>query len=115
MRVKAGDTVVLNAHGHRQIFGATIPRYTRLMRVLKVSKQSLTEPEKTYEVRVDDPEINQYMIDDRCFDVAAPIPDRAYCPWCGVRFTLRPDGALPIHANADVRCHGAEKYPFAGG
>jgi hypothetical protein len=36
---------------------------------------------------------------------------RAYCPVCGVRMPLRPDGTLPFHGAIDGMCVGSEKKP----
>lgn len=67
-----GDVVRLNDEGLEQIFG----RRTGLshmkslqMRITAVDDQSMTYPEPTFIVKVDNPEINQYLIDNHCFDI----------------------------------------------
>ncbi|PLC44509.1 hypothetical protein C0Q88_07465 [Ralstonia pickettii] len=69
---KVGDTVVLNDNGLAQVFGRSLGlshMKTLRMKVTQVDKTSLTFPEPTFAVEVDDPEINQYLIDHRCFDI----------------------------------------------
>ena len=71
-KVKVGDIVVLNNNGVSQVFGTVnglSHMKTLKMRITYVDKQSITFPEKVYPVEVDNPEINQYLIDDNCFDV----------------------------------------------
>jgi hypothetical protein len=71
---KVGDTVVLNDHGLRQIFQHTLGlahMKTLKMKITCRSAQSLTFPELTFSVSVDNPEINAYMIDHNCFDVVS--------------------------------------------
>jgi hypothetical protein len=73
-----GDTVSLNDHGLSQIFGTSsgLAHMTTLrMFLTHVGAESLTEPGETYEVRVSDPSINQYVIDHNCFDVVARRED----------------------------------------
>ena len=41
----------------------------KIMTLTFVDNESMTEPEKTFLVEVDDPEINQFMIDNWCFDL----------------------------------------------
>lgn len=73
-RVAKGDTVRLNDHGLRQIYGATAGLLAHMktleMKITYVDPESLTSPEPTHDVEVDNPEINEFLIDDRCFDVA---------------------------------------------
>lgn len=69
--LKIGDVVRLNATGVMQCFN-TNPEwedfYSNIhMRITYISKESLTYPETTYEVRVDNAHINSLMIDNRCF------------------------------------------------
>lgn len=70
---KVGDTVVLNDRGLEQCFGSRthVLRHmkTLKMKVTWVDSESLTEPEKTYAVHVDNPDINSLLIDNWCFDV----------------------------------------------
>ena len=69
--VKVGDKVCLNNLGLRQIYGTTVglsSMRNKIMTITWVSPESMTEPEETYPVDVDDPEINRFLIDDICFD-----------------------------------------------
>lgn len=69
--VKVGDRVRLNIFGLEQVFGSAIGlshMRRRVMTITWVSEESMTEPEETYPVEVDDPEINRFLIDDVCFD-----------------------------------------------
>ena len=68
---KVGDLVRLNNKGLVQIYGTDVGlshMKTKVMRVIQVDDESMTEPEKTYIVQVDDPDINMFMIDNWCFD-----------------------------------------------
>jgi len=69
---KVGDTVVLNDNGLDQIFnhrlGLTHMKTLR-MKVTWVDSESMTEPEPTFALGVDDPGINSYLIDHHCFDI----------------------------------------------
>ncbi len=67
-----GDTVVLNNHGLEVCFGNSRGlehMKTKRMRITHIDADSITAPEKTYLVEVDDPEINDLMLYDACFDV----------------------------------------------
>lgn len=69
--VKVGDKVCLNTYGLEQIFGNAFglsKMREKVMTITWVSKESMTEPEETYPVEVDDPEINRFLINDICFD-----------------------------------------------
>jgi len=71
-RVKVGDTVTLNNYGLEQVFGSRTGlafMKRQEMKVTKVAGKSITEPEETYVVSVDNDAIDQFIIDDRCFDV----------------------------------------------
>jgi hypothetical protein len=69
-RISTGDTVTLNDHGLEVCFGQRGMSHmkTKRMHVTHVDKHSITEPEQTFIVEVDDPEINNLMIYDACFD-----------------------------------------------
>jgi len=72
---KVGDTVVLNDCGLQQIFGHVHGlghMKTLKMKITFREAQSLTYPELTFPVSVDNPEINAYLIDHNCFDVVSP-------------------------------------------
>ena len=72
---KVGDTVVLNDFGLEQIFGRKLGlghMKTLKMKITFREAQSVTYPELTFPVSVDNPEINAYMIDHNFFDVVAP-------------------------------------------
>lgn len=69
---KVGDTVVLNDCGMEQVFGRTLGlshMKTLRMKVTHVDRESLTFPEPTYPVEVDNEEINFFLIDHNCFDI----------------------------------------------
>lgn len=69
---KVGDTVVLNDYGLRVCFGSDVGlshMKTKRMRITHVGSVSLTRPEETLEVGVDDPEIDQFMIHHHCVDI----------------------------------------------
>lgn len=66
-----GMKVRLNDRGIKQIFGNRLGMShmkTKVMTLTYVDKESMTSPEITYIVEVDDLEINQFMIDNWCFD-----------------------------------------------
>lgn len=70
---KVGDTVALNDHGLKTLFGshwATARHMKTLrMKITWVDKQSMTAPEQTFIVRVDNADINHYMISHWDFDI----------------------------------------------
>ena len=67
-----GDIVRLNDTGLEQMFGSARGKsfMKKLeLRVTKVDDESMTFPEATFVVEVDDADINQFLIDHRCFDI----------------------------------------------
>jgi hypothetical protein len=71
---QVGDTVVLNDFGLEQLFGTKLGlghMKTKRLTITHVGRQSLTEPELTFDIAVDDPEINSYLIDHWCVDIVA--------------------------------------------
>ena len=69
---KVGDIVVLNDFGLRQIFNNLLGlghMKTLRMKITQVDAVSMTFPEPTYCVEVDNEGINAYLIDHRCFDI----------------------------------------------
>ena len=69
---KIGDTVRLNDEGLEQIYGKRMGlshMKTLEMRIIAVDDESMTYPEPTFIVQVDHPEINQYLLDNHCFDI----------------------------------------------
>ncbi len=69
---KVGDTVVLNDNGLEQVFGrkhGLAHMKTLRMKVTFVDAESVTFPEPTYPVEVDNQEISAYLIDHHCFDI----------------------------------------------
>ncbi len=69
---KVGDTVVLNDYGLNMIFGdarGLAHMKTLRMKITYVDTMSMTEPEETFCVEVDNPEISKYMIDHWHFDI----------------------------------------------
>ena len=72
---KVGDTVVLNDTGLQQVFGGAhglAHMKTLKMKITHRAAQSMTYPELTFPVSVDNEAINAYLIDHRCFDVVKP-------------------------------------------
>lgn len=79
-----GDTVVLNDCGLEQIYGRAGPlkhMKTLRMKITGVAAQSLTSPELTFEVGVDNKEIDAFMIDHWCFDVVESAPTVKHERW----------------------------------
>jgi hypothetical protein len=71
-KLKVGDRVYLNDWGLEQIFGSRkglSHMKSKEMTITQVSGHSLTSPELTFSVDVDDVDINHFLIDDRCFDL----------------------------------------------
>ena len=71
-RVKVGDVVCLNDLGIDQLFSGGVAlshMKTLKMKVTRVGTESLTAPELTFDISVDNKDIDALMIDDRCFDV----------------------------------------------
>lgn len=69
---KVGDTVVLNNFGLEQLFGSPLALQhmkTLRLKVTQVDAESMTSPELTFPLEVDDVEINRLMIDHWCFDI----------------------------------------------
>lgn len=69
---KVGDTVVLNDEGLDICFGKTLGlahMKSLRMKITFVDSVSMTAPEKTYVVEVDNPEINCFLLYHSCFDV----------------------------------------------
>ena len=70
--MKVGDRVRLNDIGLEQCFGVATGK-SALKRITytitHVDQQSLTYPEPSFPVEVDDPELNQLLLDDYCFDI----------------------------------------------
>lgn len=73
---KVGDTVVLNDEGLEICFGKTLGlahMKSLRMKITFVDTQSMTAPEKTYVVEVDNPEINCFLIYHSCFDIVESL------------------------------------------
>lgn len=69
---KVGDIVRLNDEGLEQIYGKRMGlshMKTLEMRIIAVDDESMTYPEPTFIVQVDHPEINEYLLDNHCFDI----------------------------------------------
>lgn len=67
-----GDVVNLNNHGLDTIYGLRVGlghMKSMPLIVTKVGKTSLTSPEETFEVEVDSPEINSFLMNHWCFDI----------------------------------------------
>lgn len=87
---KVGDTVVLNDHGLEQTFGSTFGlahMKTLQMRITSVDTESMTFPEPTFPVSVDNPDVDHFLIDHNCFDIV-PTPVLK-CRICGTTKGLR--------------------------
>lgn len=73
---KVSDIVTLNDYGIRQIFGTGSVESLQHMKTLKmkviwVDSMSATAPPRlTFPVEVDNTDINRYLIDHWCFDIA---------------------------------------------
>lgn len=68
---KIGMRVRLNDLGLETIFGSKLGlshMKTKTMLLTYVDSESMTEPEETFVVEVDDPEINEYFLNNWCFD-----------------------------------------------
>ncbi len=68
-----GKKVKLNDSGIEQIWGEFSSNSLQHMKTLEMvvtemGDVSLCSPEQVFEVRVNNPDINQYMIDNWCFD-----------------------------------------------
>jgi hypothetical protein len=76
---KVGDIVTLNRHGLELIYGTATGLDHMLnlqMMITHVDSSSMTAPESTFLVNVDNSAINKFMIDHWCFDIvksAAPV------------------------------------------
>ena len=75
-----GDTVVLNDGGLEQLFGlGLVPTLQHMktlrMKITGVAEESLTKPEQTFDVSVDNPEIDMMLIDHWMFDVVEKASD----------------------------------------
>jgi signal peptidase I len=70
---KVGDTVVFNDNGLEQVFNSRhrglAHMKTLRMTITWVDSESMTSPEPTYPVEVDNAEINSFLIDHHCFDI----------------------------------------------
>ncbi|WP_297478305.1 hypothetical protein [Ferrovum sp.] len=62
---KVGDIVRLNKYGLQTIFGSErglSHMLTKEFKVIQIDKEPVTWPELTYPMKVDDPEISQFLI-----------------------------------------------------
>lgn len=67
-----GDKVRLNDHGLNTIYRTVLGLSTmklKIMTIIDVESISLTEPEHTWAVDVDDPEINMFLLSQHDFDL----------------------------------------------
>jgi hypothetical protein len=72
-KLKPGDRVVLNDYGLELCFGSPVGlshMKSKVLTVIWVADESATHPEETYDVDVDDPDINRFLLHDRGFDLA---------------------------------------------
>lgn len=80
---KVGDTVVLNDFGLEQVFNRKLGlghMKTLRMKVTQVDAESMTFPEPTFCLEVDNEEINAYLIDHHCFDIVESTHGRPSTP-----------------------------------
>lgn len=69
---KVGQLVHLNREGLKLIYGSVLGHshmMTLEMRLTEVDSESMTNDVDTFLVRVDNPEINMFIVDHRCFDL----------------------------------------------
>lgn len=69
--LKVGDRVRLNDVGLEQCFGSTLGKAALkqiVHTITAVSDESMTYPEPSFPVEVADPELNQLLLGDYCFD-----------------------------------------------
>ena len=61
---RVGDTVCLSEEGYGTVHLRSADAYERAKRMVitYVSAQSLTEPEQTWQIRVNHPEVDQYLL-----------------------------------------------------
>lgn len=67
-----GDTVVLNDYGLEVIFGTSLGLQhmkSLRMKITWVDQMSMTEPEETFIVEVDNADIDAFLIYHTCFDI----------------------------------------------
>lgn len=77
--LRVGDKVRLNQHGLVQVFGHTMglgPVAKQIHTITFVDQESMTFPDPTFPVEVEDPELNMFLIDDRCFDLVPQEPKK---------------------------------------
>jgi len=69
---RVGDTVRLNDCGLETCYGFTPGRAhmkTKTFVLTNVDPESVTQPEPSYIVEVDDPELNEMLLSHWCFDL----------------------------------------------
>jgi hypothetical protein len=71
--MRVGDKVRLNDFGIEQVFGTRGGRALSILKtvvhtITKVDPESMTYPEATFVVEVEDPELNEFLLSDACFD-----------------------------------------------
>lgn len=67
-----GDIVRFNDYGLEQAFGSAMGKsfMKKLeLRITRVDSESMTYPEPTFVVEVDEEEINMLLLDHHCFDI----------------------------------------------
>ena len=72
LKPSVGQQVRLNDEGFRSIWQTTLGlthMKTLVMTVTSVDDESITYPEITYIMEVDDPEINMYLLNHTMFDL----------------------------------------------
>lgn len=77
-KLRPGSRVVLNDTGLEQVFGSSRGlsyMKNKVYTITHVDPVSLTYPEPTYPVEVDDQELNEFLLDDNCFTDVTPKVD----------------------------------------
>lgn len=72
---RVGDMVRLNDYGLEVCFGSHLglaPMKQATYTLTQVDTESMTYPEPTYVVEVDDPTLNRLLISHLCFDLVSP-------------------------------------------
>lgn len=69
---RVGDRVHINNYGLEQVFGSSLglaPMKNVVYTFIHVDDESITSPEITYPVEVDDPDLNCYLLSHICFEL----------------------------------------------
>lgn len=78
LKPSVGQKVRLNDEGLESIWQTTLGlshMKTKVMTLTHVDNESITYPEITYIVQVDDPDINSYLLNHTMFDLVRNLND----------------------------------------